>query len=458
MYDPVDSSGMPLRIADSAPRFAGDGTQLVNSLESVERLVQPLGLTDKEIIKNALKYTNLLITSWIFWPECGVCHYTRPIFEKPAAIEAPLASAPPQPECAQEQQEAEAIAPIAEIRDTISAPAVLEAPFDIITQPSVQLEACIISAPQEPISTPEYPSAKDIPPKLEVCEPITVQILPEAPLEEIIPPLVSDDLKHLSAVMSPIPEPSEAPEANNAPLSDQVMSLETLSVADTSVLVAFSAHSDYYPQVQYLCTIPPQVSDDFKHLSSVSDDSQHPLHPNAPIPEPSAATEVQNAPISDQSMSLVTPSITDHSTLIAFSTYSDYRLPVMKHPCITSPIRQLDHVSNDSDVPPARCHTPEVTQVMHLEALYIHPRSMSHFSSISCLKLSRSQTLFPIISPLSPHHFIVNSSFKRRIHAPHAYIPALYAPIIAEEFSCYRIFIISSVFSCVFSHPEPVSF
>ncbi|KAG1857011.1 hypothetical protein DFJ58DRAFT_727027 [Suillus subalutaceus] len=165
------------------------------------------------------------------------------------------------------------------------------------------------------------------------------------------------------------------------------MSLETPSVADTSTLITLSAHSDH-PQVQYLCTIPPSVSDDFKHLSTVRDDFKHPLHLNAPNPEPSAVPEAQNAPPSDQSMSLVTPSITDHSAHFAFSAYSDYHL-LVKHLCITSPIRQLDHVSDDSDAPPAHHHTPKVAQVMHSEALYIHPRSLSHFSSISCLKLLR---------------------------------------------------------------------
>ncbi|KAG1835335.1 hypothetical protein DFJ58DRAFT_735617 [Suillus subalutaceus] len=134
---------MPLRIADSTPRFAGDGTQLVNFLESVERLAEPLGLTDKEIIKYALKYTapkhrQLLsyreFDNYVefadhvldFWPECGVCHYTRPIFEKLAAIDAPLASTPLHPERAQEQPEAAIIAPIPETYDAIPAPVVQE--------------------------------------------------------------------------------------------------------------------------------------------------------------------------------------------------------------------------------------------------------------------------------------------------------------------------------------------
>ncbi|KAG1854638.1 hypothetical protein F4604DRAFT_1932701 [Suillus subluteus] len=456
MYDPVDSCGMPLQIADSAPRFAGDYTQLVNFLESVERLAQPLGLTDKEIIKYALKYTapkqRQLLSYYegdnyvefadhvlYFYLECGVDHYMRPIFEKPAAIKAPLASAPPQPERAQEQPVAEPIAPVPEICDAIFPPVVPEVPLDITPPPSVQLEAHIISAPQEPISTPQYPLAEDIPPQLEVCEPITIPILPEAPLEEIIPPSVSDDSKDLLHISAPVPEPSEVSEVQYTPLSNQVQSLETPSVADTSALVAFSAHSDQNPQVQYPCTIPPSVSDDFKH----------PSHLNAPVMESSAVPEAQYAPLSDQVKSLVTPSVTDHSALFAFSTYSDYHLPV-KHPCIASPIRQLDHVLDDSEAPPVRHHTPEVAQVTQVEALYIHPCTSSHFSSISCLKLSRSHTPVAFISLSSPHHFIVNSSFMRRIRTPRALFPVPYAPVIAEEFSCYHIPTISSVLNHTF--------
>ncbi|KAG1837774.1 hypothetical protein DFJ58DRAFT_734152 [Suillus subalutaceus] len=40
MNAPVDSLGMPLRTYSAAPRFGGDYTQLVNFLESVERLAQ----------------------------------------------------------------------------------------------------------------------------------------------------------------------------------------------------------------------------------------------------------------------------------------------------------------------------------------------------------------------------------------------------------------------------------
>ncbi|KAG1852187.1 hypothetical protein F4604DRAFT_1933753 [Suillus subluteus] len=134
---------MPLRGTDSAPRFAGNYRQLVNFLESVERLAQPLGFTDKEIIKYALKYMRIeqrqLLSYYEgdnyvefadyvldFYPECGVCHYMRQIFEKPAAIEAPLASAPLQPDRAQEQPEAAIIAPISKVYDAVPAPVVQE--------------------------------------------------------------------------------------------------------------------------------------------------------------------------------------------------------------------------------------------------------------------------------------------------------------------------------------------
>ncbi|KAG1834930.1 hypothetical protein DFJ58DRAFT_735711 [Suillus subalutaceus] len=282
MYDPVDSSGMPLRIADSAPRFAGDYTQLVNFLESVEQLAQPLGLSDKD--------------------------------HQPPS-KRPLPATPPQPECAQEQPEVEAIAPIPESK---------KPPRDITAPTSVQLEAHIISAPQTRSMRANH---RPNPPRSASGGDYTATTIPEA---------------------------------NNAPLSDQVMSPETPSVVDTSVLIALSALSDH-PQVQYPCTIPLPVSDDFKHLSVVRDDSKHPSHLNAPVAESSAVPEAQNTPPSDQSISLVTPSVTDHSAHSALSAYSDYRLPV-KHPCITSPIRQLDHVLHDSDAPPARRHTPEVAQ------------------------------------------------------------------------------------------------
>ncbi|KAG1872892.1 hypothetical protein DFJ58DRAFT_722052 [Suillus subalutaceus] len=483
---------MPLRTQQGAPHFTGDSRQLVHFLESVDRLAQYNSLSDKDCIKFALRYMEpdeRELLSYCEFDNYNVVLTTIRALssKKPAAIEAPLASAPPQTEHTQEQPAAKAIAPISESQ---------KHPLTSPAPPSVQLEARIISAPQEPISAPEYPSAEDIPPKLEVCKPITIPNLPEVPLEEIIPlavrddfkhllhlnapypepsevsevhyvplsdqvmsletqlvadhsalvqypcvipPTVSDDFKHLSVVRddfkhplhisAPIPEPSEAPEANNTLLSNQVMSLETPLVADTSALVTFYAHSDH-PQVHYPCTIPPSVSDDFKtSITSVRDDSKHPSHPNAPIPEPSVATEVQNAPLSDQSMSLVTPLITDNSAPFAFSAYSDFHLPV-KHPCITSPIRQLDHVSDDSDAPPVRRHMPKVAQVMHPEAFsqgaICHLQMFRLYLCTSSLLIRHSCAAFVL---------------------PRALFPVLYAPIIAEESSCYCTFTISSVLS-----------
>jgi hypothetical protein len=96
MNTPVDSFGMPLRTNSTAPRFGGDYTQLVNFLESVERLAQPLGLSDKDIIKYALKYTapnerelfqyyegnnyeEFANSALFMYPECGTKRcYTRP--------------------------------------------------------------------------------------------------------------------------------------------------------------------------------------------------------------------------------------------------------------------------------------------------------------------------------------------------------------------------------------------
>ncbi|KAG1852108.1 hypothetical protein DFJ58DRAFT_728652 [Suillus subalutaceus] len=190
MYDPVDSSGMPLRIANSAPRFAGNGTQLVNFLESVERLAQLLGLTDKEIIKYALKYTapkhrQLLsyreFDNYVefadhvldFWPECGVCHYKCPIFEKPATIEVPLANAPPHPERAQEQPEAAIIAPIPETYDAIPAPVVQEThhpdvedtaplPLALMSQSDLVCSSHFSAPNQVPPAVPELQSATPV--------------------------------------------------------------------------------------------------------------------------------------------------------------------------------------------------------------------------------------------------------------------------------------------------------
>ncbi|KAG1831173.1 hypothetical protein DFJ58DRAFT_736731 [Suillus subalutaceus] len=137
MNTPVDSFGMPLRTCSAAPRFGGDYTQLVNFLESVERLAQPLGLSDKDIIKYALKYTapnerelfqyykgnnyeEFANSALFMYPECGIeRRYTRPTSAQStiplppleAHHEAPLVGAPQQPERALDQPAVAVMAP-----------------------------------------------------------------------------------------------------------------------------------------------------------------------------------------------------------------------------------------------------------------------------------------------------------------------------------------------------------
>ncbi|KAG2133075.1 hypothetical protein BD769DRAFT_1386244 [Suillus cothurnatus] len=211
MSDPIDASGMPLRGTSSAPRFSGDYTQVINFLESVERLVQPLSLSDKVMIKYALKYTaapQRQLLSYFegdnyvefadyvldFYLECGIDHYTRPIIAKPATREAPPASAPPEPERALEQHK---IAPLAHL----SAPPETKVPI-----------AC---APQVSNCEPHQPSDTPISPPSKIHNPTA---LPEAPLEDIISPMVSNDLKHLSHISAPILELPTISEAQNTTL------------------------------------------------------------------------------------------------------------------------------------------------------------------------------------------------------------------------------------------------
>ncbi|KAG1769709.1 hypothetical protein EV702DRAFT_1202734 [Suillus placidus] len=302
---------MPYLHCSTAPHFSGDSKQLVDFLDSVERLAQPLGLSDKDIIKYALRYSGREEKE-LFWmykgdnyehfanealswyPAHGIFyHYTHPKSAKLAPIEAPLeappAHTPPPLECAEAQLAAPAIAPIREKCDTILVPVVLEAPLDEITLPPVYIEAPTGRAPSQPISAPENPLAEVISPQLKICEPIVIAIAPEAPLKEIASPLVRDDLKHLS------------------------------------------------------------------HLS-------------APHQEPSAVSEVQYATHFDQSLSLVNPFVADNFASIVFFAYSDYRLPV-KHPCINSPNDQVEHVSGDPEATQAHHIAPENAQGTPLEAL-----------------------------------------------------------------------------------------
>ncbi|KAG2742178.1 hypothetical protein P692DRAFT_20748837, partial [Suillus brevipes Sb2] len=386
MNTPVDAFGMPLRTCSTAPRFSGDYTQLINFLESVEQLAQPLGLSDKEIIKYALKYTapnerelfqyyegntyeDFANFALFMYPECGTKRrYTRPtsaISAIPlppleAPHEAPPVGAPQQPECALEQPAAAAMAPTHETREVTLIPPTPVAPIIKIALTPAHIEAPIIGEPTEPQSDPEDQVVEVVSPQLDIREPTAIANAPNALPDKIASPMVNSDLKQ-------------------------------------------------------------------------------PSHFSAPIQEYSAVSELQNAPHLDQSLSLVNPLITDNTTHSAFSAYSDFCLPV-KHPCIASPTHHIDHVSGDPDAPPVHHMAPEVAQFTRLEAMYIQLLPFSPFSLVSRFSLSTSFSSVTNTSPSPPLKLIIIPSLRRHSRAPIALIHAPKAPIITTQFSLNRIF------------------
>ncbi|KAG2740953.1 hypothetical protein P692DRAFT_20880475 [Suillus brevipes Sb2] len=395
MNTPVDSFGMPLRTCSAAPRFGGDYTQLVNFLESVERLAQPLGLSDKDIIKYALKYTapnerelfqyyegnnyeEFANSALFMYPECGTMRrYTRPtsaISAIPlppleASPEAPPVGAPQQPERAQDQLVAAAMAPTCEIRETIPLPPTPALPITKIAFTPAHIEAPIVGEPTEHQSDTEDQLDEVVLPQQEVHAPNAIANAPNAPPEEIASPMASNDFN------------------------------------------------------------PPS-------------------HFSAPHQEHSAVSELQNAPHFNQSLSLLNPLITDNTAHSAFSAYSDFRLPV-KHPCIKSPTHQVDHVLGDPDAPPVHHMAPEVAQFTRLEAVYIQPSPFSPFSLISCFSLSMSFLSFANASPSPSLKLTIIPSLRRHSRAPHALILAPKAPIITTKFSLHRIFPTLSFLNCI---------
>ncbi|KAG1768970.1 hypothetical protein EDD22DRAFT_998077 [Suillus occidentalis] len=391
MNAPVDSFGMPLRTNSAAPRYGGDYTQLVNFLESVERLAQPLGLSDKDIIKYALKYTapnerevfqcyegnhnyeEFANFALFMYPECAIKRYTRPtsvtsaipLLPLEAPQDAPLESAPQHPECTIEQPVAAVMVPVHETREVIPLPLTPEAPIIEITLTPAYIEAPIVGEPTEHQSDPEEQVIEVVSPQHEIREPTTIANAPEALPEEITPSEVRDDSKYL-------------------------------------------------------------------------------LHYSAPMEEHSAVSELQNAPHFHQSMSLVHSLVTDNTAHIAHSAYSDYHAPV-KHPCTKSSTQQVEHVLGDPEAPPVHPMAPEVAQVTRFEALYIHPHLISHFSLVSHFSLSRSFLSVAHISPSPLLKLTIIPSFRRHSRAPHALIHAPRAPITTDAFSRYRVFIILSL-------------
>jgi hypothetical protein len=217
---------------------------------------------------NYVEFTDYVLD---FYLECGIDHYMHPIITKPAARKVPLASTPPESEHTLVQRK---IVPIAHL----STPSKTKVPI-----------AC---APQVSNHEPHQPSNTPITPPSEIHDPTT---LPEAPLEDIISPLVSDDLKHLSQFGAPILELPTTLEAQNATLPvvrDDLKHLSHISAPIPELPMTSEAQNATLPAVRddlkhpsHQAAMAAMVRDDLKHLSQFS----------APIPELPTISEAQNA-------------------------------------------------------------------------------------------------------------------------------------------------------------------
>ncbi|KAG1867070.1 hypothetical protein C8R48DRAFT_772259 [Suillus tomentosus] len=241
-----------------------------------------------------------------------------------------------------------------------------------------------------------------------------IAIASRAPIA-ITSPAVRDDSKHLLHSNAPIVDVITPSLNTRSPIA-------SLKQEVTPIAPSPSPHSPFASS---------EVRDDPKYLSRLS----------APIEEPPTASEAQVAPCINQSLSLVIPPVTNDHARIALFASSDYRAPV-KHPCITPPNHQAEHVSGDPGASQAHHIAPEDAQGARLQVLYIYPRLISRFLSVSCLKLLRSYMMLPNTLDLSSHHpLFTRHDYAHR--AIRARVPAPRALIILAEFSRYRISIIS---------------
>ncbi|KAG1848408.1 hypothetical protein C8R48DRAFT_778919 [Suillus tomentosus] len=233
--------------------------------------------------------------------------------------------------------------------------------------------------------------------------------------------VVRDDSKHLLHSNAPIVDVITPSLNTRSPIA-------SLKQEVTPIAPSPSPHSPFASS---------EVRDDPKYLSRLS----------APIEEPPTASEAQVAPCINQSLSLVIPPVTNDHARIALFASSDYRAPV-KHPCITPPNHQAEHVSGDPGASQAHHIAPKDAQCARLEVLYIYPHLISRFLSLSCLKLLRSYMAIPNTFISSSHHPL----FTRHDHAHRAIrarVPAPRAFIIVAEFSRYRVSITSPLLNCI---------
>ncbi|KAG1864068.1 hypothetical protein C8R48DRAFT_773291 [Suillus tomentosus] len=248
--------------------------------------------------------------------------------------------------------------------------------------------------------------------------------------------VVRDDYNHLLHTNAPIAITSPAVRDDSNNLLHTNAPLET-----RSPLAITTLKEEISPITPSPSLLPPLAS------SEVRDDPKHPLRLSAPIEEPSATSEAQVAPCINQSLPLVTPIVTNDCAHVALFASSDYRAPV-KHPCITLHNHQAEHVSGDPGATQAHHIAPEDAQGARLEVLYIYPRLISRFLSLSCLKLLRSYMTIPntLISslhyPLFTRHDYAHRAIRARVPAPCAFI-------IQAESSHYRVSITSPLLNCI---------
>ncbi|KAG2153656.1 uncharacterized protein EDB93DRAFT_1248556 [Suillus bovinus] len=421
----VDIFGMPWACCSTAPHFSGDATKLIDFLESVERLTQPLSLSDKDIIKYALKYSaqnerelfqtfkgnnfkDFANEALYCYPGHGTCYYTHPKITKFTPIEAPLDAlplhAPLQLKCAPAQLLSKAISPVCKIREATLTSAPPEPFFIEIVSPSAQIVSPTISKPQEHHHVVEPQGCEAI---LPVCK-IHEAILTPACLEPSIVRIASPPVEIESPIISiPQVHPPKAEyqgseaimpmcEIHEAILATACLELSIIKTVSPSVYI----EAPIMYQEELKCNLPLSVP--------------HCMH-YTPLEE-HYATLIYHSLSQEDSL------LTDDFALFAFSEYIEDCLPV-KHPCITSP---KHHVSDNPDASLMHYYMRDRAKGSLEETLYIQ---FSHFSSFSHFSLTTSD---PPVAATFPKD--CNASQDYLVDGAHAFTSRL------EDYVCFCIF------------------
>jgi hypothetical protein len=126
--------------------------------------------------------------------------------------------------------------PVHETHGTLPLPHTPTSPIIEIAFAPAYIEAPTVGAPTDVQNDPEDQLDKVVLPQQEVHEPTAIANMPNALPDEIVSPMVSNDLKHSSRFSAPIQEHSAVPELQNAPHFDQSMSLVNPLVTDNTAL------------------------------------------------------------------------------------------------------------------------------------------------------------------------------------------------------------------------------